>query len=120
MELDTSTWMMFFFIISLVLSIWKIWDFLPNKQLEDDDTTEASQEELIKVMLKVIQEKGKDLKSEELFLLMQKDESFDSKLFWRFNLNKLNHLLSSYYLQHPQMSSIEDIYKELNEKQNPA
>ena len=54
MELDTSTLMMIFFIIFLVISIWKIYAFLPNKQLEDDDTTEESKIDLTNVMLKTI------------------------------------------------------------------
>jgi len=110
MEISTSTWMMLFFIISLVASIWKIWAFLPNKALEDDDRTEASQHELIALMIKVIKKHQGDLDSKSLFLGMRKDPSFDEKRYWRFNHNRLNQLLQEYYSEHLDVDSIEAIY----------
>ena len=103
--------MMIFFIIALVVSIWKIYAFLPNKQLEDDDSTDAVQDELLRLMLKVIKENKGELNNEELFFKMQEDEEFDNKAFWRFNHNKLNQLLNKYYIQNPNASSILEIYK---------
>jgi len=111
MEFSTSTLMMIFFIIALVISIWKIYAFLPNKALEDDDTTDDIQGKLLALMLKVIKENKGNLNSAELFFKMQEDENFDSQIFWRFNHNKLNQILSKYYIQNPNASSILDIYK---------
>lgn len=113
MKFDTSFWMMFAFILFMILGIWKIWAFLPTKQLKDDDTTEASQEELVALILKVIQEHKGNLTESELFVAIEKSESFDTKHYWRFNQNRLRHLLSKYYLQHPQCSTILDIYTEI-------
>ena len=109
MELDTSTTMMILFIILLVASIWKIYAFLPNKALEDDDTTEASQEELLSLVLSVIKKSEGDITPVQLCQRVQDDAAFDKKHFWRFNLNKLNQLLLHYYAQHSQIQSIEDI-----------
>ena len=111
MEFSTSTLMMIFFIIALVASIWKIYAFLPNKALEDDDTTDDVQTKLLLLMLKVIKENEGNLTNEELFFKIQENEEFDSEVFWRFNHNKLNQILSKYYIQNPNASSILDIYK---------
>ena len=54
MELDVKTWMMIFFILTLIVSIWKIYAFLPNKELPDDDTTAESKDELLKLIIKII------------------------------------------------------------------
>lgn len=113
MKFDISFWMMFAFILFVILGIWKIWAFLPTKQLKDDDTTEASQEELISLLLKVIKEHKGNLTETELFLAMQKSESFDAKRYWRFNQNRLRHLFSKYYIQHPKCSNILDIYTQI-------
>ena len=113
MNLDTSTIMMILFIVLLVVSIWKIYAFLPNKALADDDTTEASQEELLDLILNVIQKSEADITSAELCERVKSDAAFNTKHFWRFNLNKLNQLLIHYYAQNPQMQCIEDIKKSL-------
>jgi len=111
MKIDISTLMFIFFVLFLIASIWKIWAFLPNKQLADDDTTQEAQAALLTCMLCVIQENKGNLQEKELFEAMKKDHNFDSKKFWRFNLNKLKHLLQTYYENNPQTSSIMDIYK---------
>ena len=116
MELSTSTWMFIFFIIFLVLSIWKIWAFLPNKQLADDDKTEEAEEELIALMLKVISNHKGELDSKALFLAMQEDEDFNSTLFWRFNHNRLNQLLQHQYAENPNIQNIKSIFIYLNKK----
>ncbi|MDQ7044867.1 MAG: hypothetical protein Q9M32_03015 [Sulfurimonas sp.] len=90
MQLDTSTIMMIVFVFSFVISMWKVYAFLPNKELADDDTTPASQEELIKIVKKHLTQ---DISSKELLELVKNDASFDKKHFWRFNENKLNQLL---------------------------
>ncbi len=113
MELDTSTIMMILFIILLAVSIWKIYAFLPNEELKDDDTTEASQEELTNLVLKVIKVNYGKLNSSELFEKIKNDADFDTKHFWRFNQNRLNQLLTHYYLENPNIESIEDIYENI-------
>jgi hypothetical protein len=114
MQLDTSTLMMIFFIIFLLISLWKISAFLPNKQLEDDDTTQESQNELLRVMLLSIKKLDKDFSADALYICMVKNENFDKERFWRFNKNKLNKLLETYYLNNPHITSIEDISKSLD------
>jgi len=114
MQFSTSTIMMIFFIIALVISIWKIYAFLPNKELEDDDTTDHVQAKLLRLMLKVIKENKGKLTNEELFFKMQEDEDFNSEIFWRFNHNKLNQLLNKYYIQNQNTSSILEIYKTMD------
>ena len=111
MDISLSTWMMAAFVIFMILGVWKIYAFLPTKQLEDDDKTEDSEHELIKLMINVIKKNHGTIDNRELFIKMQEDENFDSKLFWRFNHNRLNQLLSKYYILYPECSSIEDIYR---------
>ena len=113
MKLDISTIMMIFFIAALAVSMWKIYAFLPNKQLADDDTTKESQDELTNLMLKVIKENHGRIDVNELLVKMEMNEEFDNERFWRFNLNKLNQLLKSYYLKNPNAHSITDIYEGL-------
>ena len=113
MELDTPTIMMILFIALLVASIWKIYAFLPNKALADDDTTEASQEELLNLVLSVIKNTNEELSASELCTRVQNDPAFDEKHFWRFNLNKLNQLLIHLYSENPNIQSISDIKKSL-------
>lgn len=104
--------MMGVFLLALVLSIWKVYEFLPNKELEDDDNTQASLEQLTKIMLETIQKSAKPLSEKGLFLGMKANENFDEKHFWRFNENKLNQLLQRYYTLH-HINSIQEIEKKL-------
>lgn len=90
--------------------MWKISAFLPNKVLADDDTTEASHEQLLQIMLKTIRN-NKNLSEKKLFELMKEDEEFDKRHFWRFNENKLKQLLNKYYIENKEINSIEDISK---------
>jgi len=114
MEFDTSFWMMFAFIVFMILGIWKIWAFLPTKQLADDDKTEESEHELQRLMLIVIQQKQGKCSSQELFLAIQEHEEFDNKLFWRFNHNRLNQLLTKHFTKYPHCNTIEDIHLSKN------
>lgn len=115
MDVDIPTLMLLFFILFLIVSIWKIWAFLPNKQLQDDDTTEASQAILTDIMLRVIKEHKGMLTNQELFEAIKNHKDFDQKHFWRLNLNKVDKLLKNYYLKHPQTQNIQDIYKQLQD-----
>lgn len=112
MEIETSTWMMIFFIITLIVSIWKIYAFLPNKELEDDDTTTQAQEQLINIMLQTIKSRNADINIDELYVYMVENEDFNKEKFWRFNKNRLKKLLELYYLKNPHAKSIEDIYNQ--------
>ena len=91
MELDTSTLMMIFFILTLVISIWKLYVFLPNHSLPDDDTTKEAQDELLNIIKKHVNKDNKN--SKQLLQMIKDDEDFDKEHFWRFNQNKLNQLL---------------------------
>ncbi len=110
MKLDLSSWMLILFIILFILSVWKIYAFLPNKPLADDDTTKESQDELLNIITSVIKKNNAEINSKELYLKVIEDDSFDSKKFWRFNQNRLNQLLKKYYIEHKTISSIKDIY----------
>lgn len=100
MELSVSNLMMLFFLFALSTSLWKVYPFLQTKTLKDDDRTDEALSQLKELMLKIIKENNADLKREELFLKMKEDKDFDSKLFWRFNQNRLNHLIKAHDMDH--------------------
>ncbi|MBD3823679.1 MAG: hypothetical protein IE916_04140 [Epsilonproteobacteria bacterium] len=114
MELSLSTWMMIIFIIALIIGIWKIYVFLPNRALPDDDTTKEATQELESLMIHAIVKHKGSLDQAALFDAIRELDGFDRKRFWRFNRNRLEHLLNRYYLLHPKIDTIEGIY--LNEK----
>jgi len=117
--LDLETIMMLFFLIALVISIWKIYVFLPKKQLVDDDTTGESIEELTELMVLCITEsyaQGSQLTHTELFEQMTTHERFDKEHYWRFNLNRLNHLVGAYYAQNPDILTLQEIYEAENRR----
>ncbi len=95
MGFDISTWMMIFFILFVVIGMWKVYAFLPNKALADDDTTKEAQEKLEAIILKIIKSKNDNLSRDELFELVKNDKDFDKEHFWRFNKNRLNQLLNT-------------------------
>lgn len=115
MDFSVSTLMMIFFIIFMIIGIWKIYAFLPNKQLEDDDTTPEATKDLIHLMFSVIKEHKGELTKDELFCKMQEHEEFDSQRYWRFNLNRLNQLLQKFYIENPESKDILDIYKSIKD-----
>jgi hypothetical protein len=84
------------FVLALGLSSWKIIAFLPSKPLADDDTTPESIELLEKIMVECNQE---GMSEETLLETMKKHPEFDANHFWRFNLNKLKHLIRNYRLK---------------------
>ena len=114
MNLDISTIMMILFIALLVVSVWKIYAFLPNEQLADDDTTIEAKEELLNIVFKTIESSEPNILLSDLYEKVKKSEEFDKERFWRFNPNKLNNLLEEYYKRHPDTQSVEDIYKKLH------
>lgn len=91
---DASTWMMIFFILSFIISMWKIYPFLQTRTLKDDDTTPEAQEELLKIILKHLDKNLKDVNTKDLLEKIQTDEDFDKEHFWRFNENKLKQILN--------------------------
>ncbi len=114
MQISLSTWMMIAFVISLILSGWKLYHFMPSKQLKDDDTTPESQNELIHLILEIIKGSNGELSEKELHSMVKEHESFDAQHFWRFNENRLKQLLHLHYVKNPDTNSIKDIHKKLN------
>ena len=108
--MQIETIMMILFIIALIISVWKLYVFLPNKVLADDDTNEKSVKELEELMLTCID--TPDMTKEELFTAITSHKDFDSKHYWRFNQNRLNHLLNTYFVKNGDISSIKDIHKQ--------
>ena len=86
------------FIGGLALSLYKVYLFLPQKPLADDDTTPESVALLEKIMVKSNQEGMSD---ETLYETMLNHPEFDSKHFWRFNENRLRHLIEHYRIKEP-------------------
>ena len=116
MEISTSTWMMIAFVIALLLSIWKMYPFLVNRTLEDDDTGEDSHEALVEHMHRVLQELESTPTTKELHEKMINHEKFDRERFWRFNENKLRQLLNIHFTKYEHLNSIEDVHKELKSR----
>jgi len=116
MDISLSTWMMIAFVAGMVLSIWKMYPFLVNRTLEDDDTGEDAHNYLVELMHKVLKEEESPPDAKSLHEKMTAHEDFDSERFWRFNLNKLNQLLFLHYANHPHLSSIEDIHQEVKKE----
>ena len=97
--MKTIEWlMMLAFISGLGIGLWKVYAFLPSKPLEDDDTTSSSIEALEKIM---VESNTPDMTEEELFEKMRNHPEFDTKHFWRFNPNRLRHLIQDYRLKEP-------------------
>lgn len=111
---NIETIMMIAFIAALMLSFWKIYAFLPKKALADDDTTYESIEELTELMILCIinaYEDGHELSHLLLYERIIRHEKFDKEHFWRFNQNKLNHLIANYYASNPTLSTFRQIYE---------
>ncbi len=117
--MSIETIMMIAFIAGLGLALWKLYAFMPTKPLPDDDSDEASKEELTHLMLQVIENEHREqtpLDEKALFEYIVSHEMFDKTHFWRFNQNKLNQLLQRYYLRNPETGSIPDIYRKIGKK----
>lgn len=114
--MSIETIMMITFVAALVLSMWKLYKFMPTKPLPDDDSDEASKEALTRLMLSVIEKEhtaDTPLDEQALFEKIVAHEAFDKAHYWRFNQNKLNQLLQRYYLHHPETGTIPAIYDKL-------
>lgn len=99
--MDTIQWIMLgFFIGALGLTLLKLYVFFPNKPLLDDDTTPLAIEKLQQIMVEC-DRLTPHLDDESLFQHIIEHPDFDSTFFWRFNLNRLRHLIENYRLQEP-------------------
>ncbi len=90
--------MMLAFAGGLVLTLYKVYLFLPQKPLADDDTTPESVKLLEKIM---VESNHEGMSEESLYAQMLKHPDFDPKHFWRFNENRLRHLIENYRLKEP-------------------
>lgn len=114
--MSIQTIMLIAFVAALMLAAWKLYHFMPMKPLPDDDSDEASKEELTKLMLTVIKEHHTPetpLDEKALFEYIVSHEAFDKEHYWRFNQNKLNQLLRRYYALYPQTGSLPAIYEQI-------
>ena len=108
MSLETG--MMLAFVVVLLFSLWKIYAFLPNKPLKDDDRTDEINTLLHSIMIATIVKHGEDLSVNELFENMKTHHQFDHERLWRFNVNRLNQLLDEHRLRYPDQQNIANIY----------
>lgn len=92
--------MMLAFAGGLVLTLYKVYLFLPQKPLVDDDTTPESVELLERIMVEC-NNAHEHLDEESLFQMMSAHHEFDPKHFWRFNENRLKQLIAHYRLKEP-------------------
>lgn len=94
-------WMMMgAFVLGLGLSVWKLYYFFPTKRLADDDTTPESVELLERIMVEC-DRAAPESDEETLFQKMVEHADYDPKHFWRFNQNRLRHLIVHYRLKDP-------------------
>lgn len=97
--MKTIEWvMMAAFIGGLALSLYKVYLFLPQKPLADDDTTPESVALLERIM---VESNQAEMSEEALYEQMLTHPEFDPKHFWRFNENRLRHLIEHYRLKEP-------------------
>lgn len=97
--MTTIEWLMMgAFIAGLGLAGWKVYVFLPSKPLEDDDTTAKSILLLKEIMVGC---SHGAINEEELYEKMRIHPNFDSEHFWRFNPNRLRHLIQDYRFKEP-------------------
>jgi len=88
------------FIGGLGLAVWKLYYFFPTKRLADDDTTPESVALLERIMVEC-NNTHSHLDEESLYQMMTEHHEFDHKHFWRFNENRLRHLIEHYRLKEP-------------------
>lgn len=90
--------MMIAFIGGLGLAVWKLYYFFPTKRLADDDTTPESVELLERIMVESYRD---GISHAELYTAMQAHSDFNPEHFWRFNENRLRHLIEHYRFKNP-------------------
>lgn len=112
LDLNIETTMMIFFVIALIVSMYKLYVFLPNRTLPDDDQTKEATDRLISIMIRSIHlnyELTQTASTTSIYDSMIHDSEFNHEHFWRFNQNRLNHLIENYHLKF-NTSTIEEIY----------
>lgn len=93
-------WMMMgAFVLGLGLSVWKLYYFFPTKPLPDDDTTPESVALLERIM---VESHRPGMEHDALFEAMVNHPEFDAQHFWRFNPNRLHHLIEHYRFKEPE------------------
>lgn len=98
---ETIQWLMMSgFILALGLSGWKLYLFLPSKPLPNDERDPQSVQKLQEIMVECNQI-NPNMDEETLFQKMTQHKDFDSKYYWRFNLNRLFHLIEDYRFKDP-------------------
>jgi hypothetical protein len=90
--------MMGAFVAGLGLSVWKLYAFMPMKQLADDDTTPESVALLERIM---VESHSPERDHTALYEAMLAHPEFDPHHFWRFNENRLHHLIMHYRFKEP-------------------
>ena len=91
-----ETIMLILFIVLFIISIYKLYAFLPNEVLEDDDTTPeatATLEALLDEALQILCHSAQELSRESIYHTIIELEGFDKERFWRFNQNRTNQLI---------------------------
>lgn len=88
------------FIGGLVLAFYKLYLFFPKTQLKDDDTTPQSVALLEKILVET-DTNYPHLTHEALYQKMKEHPEFDPQHFWRFNENRLHHLIEHYQVKEP-------------------
>ncbi len=106
--------MMVAFVTALGFSGWKLYAFMPNKPLEDDDTNHLSTQKLKDMMYDVIGDGTLD--EEGILQQMKEHPKFDHEHFWRFNQNRLKQLLNSHYIENPHHQNVKHIHEHLKEE----
>jgi len=92
--------MMAAFIGGMGLGVWKLYLFFPKTRLADDDTTPESVEILERILIETnFTHPG--LNEEALYQKMTEHSEFDPNHFWRFNPNRLRHLIEHYRFKEP-------------------
>jgi len=108
--------MMVAFILALGFSGWKLYAFMPNEPLADDDTNADATQELNIIMYEVIHNGA--LEEEHVLEQMKAHPKFDAEHFWRFNHNRLKQLLQHHFIEYPHHKHIQDIHNHLTKEHN--
>jgi len=90
--------MMAAFLFAITVTFWKLYLLLPNKPLEDDDTTPEAVEALTGLLHDALMDAGETATPRQLHDAMRRHPRFDPERFWRLNENRVLQLLRRSYL----------------------
>jgi hypothetical protein len=100
-NMETIQWLMLIgFTVALGLSLWKVYLFLPSKPLPNDERDPESVQKLQQIMIEC-NRIDPTMDTETLFQKIVQHKDFDAKFYWRFNLNRLIHLIEDYRFKDP-------------------